>query len=265
MAFPFFNINFNKLRHLFKTGIIKLFSDNTKNHYHDNRIFNINIHPDVLKPPNREKLIDEIKYAINEGDQTLLCENTQKRIQDFRKEEQEKDSTEVLTFFRDKVSEKDLTIIRGALYIRQCFKRGENIDDLKLDVMLKYGEKGKNIVNLCTAGYFEEYIIPFYKLALEQKETEEEALKAFNRYFNRIVEELPFIVFVRHDKTPENVVTEVRRKIENGARFVNIHGMGRHNVKTIYDAITQLEEFPELESSVDQKGQIIFARFEVKT
>lgn len=264
MAFPSFNINFNKLRHLFKTGIIKLFSDNTRNHYQDNRVININIYPDVLKPLEREKLIDEIKYAINEGNQTLLRENAQKRIEDFRKEEQEKDSIQITNFFRGKVPEKDLTIIRGALYIRQCFKRGENIGDLKLDVMLKHGERGKNIVNLCTAGYFEEYIIPFYDVVLKQKGNEEEALKAFHCYFDRVANELPFTIFVRQDRTPEYVIEEVKRKVEYGTKFVNIHGIGEHNVKTVYEAIAQLGELPNFESSVEQESKIIFARLNSK-
>ena len=262
----FFKINFNKLRTLFKTATIKLFSDNniTHNHHHDNRVVNININPAVLKSPERDKFIEDLKNAINEKDITLLCDSTHKRIEDFRQEEKGKDSVDIMNFFRGKVSEKDLAIIRGALYIRKCFSRGENIDALKHDIMLKHGERGKNIVNLCTAGYFEEYMVPFYDVVLKQKGNEEEALKAFSCYFDRIVNELPFTIFVCQDRTSEYVIEEVRRKIEYGTKFVNIHGIGKHNVKVVHEAIAQLGELPKFESFVDQHGKIIFARLESK-
>ena len=86
----------------------------------------------------------------------LIEHETIKSLNEIKLEEGAKDFVGILTFFRGKVSSRDLEIIRCALNVRNAHDRGRNVRLLKHDVIFRYGERGNTIVNLCVRGYFEE-------------------------------------------------------------------------------------------------------------
>ena len=51
------------------------------------------------------------------------------------------------------------------MYLRHCdntIALKGRVAGLKFQLMQKYGDKGRNIANLCTANYLEDWLIPAY-------------------------------------------------------------------------------------------------------
>ena len=264
---PLINIDFRELRELLKDVNIKFFSDNKNeiHHHYDQSSKILNINAAQLDQKQKEHLKVELRSAIN-ADYTIIENEATDRVNDFKKEEKSSDYQKVVDFFKNKVSLLDLEIIRAALYIRRCFRRRENIDTLKWDVSQKHGQRGNNIVNLCTAGYFEDYLMPFFDLVSENAVDEQEALREFDILFNTIVIGLPFTIFVCYkmnvDEVKSIIMDKVKKNLKYGLKFLNIHGIGIQNIKKIHETILELEETIKIKKSINEKNNIIFVRLE---
>ena len=267
-----FEADFSKLTHLIKTGdiILKLFSGNTKteNHLHVDNSKHLTINITQLDQSGQDKL-KNILNELKEDGYTLLEDKSNKRLADIVTEEQTDTSKKFLDFFRDKISPQDLEIVRGALYVKTLFDKGErNLDVLKADIRQKYGQRGNNIVNLCSAKYFESYLIPYYEHLSKTEVDKQEISRKFVGLFNTLAVELPFTVFVYHHMTAEEVLKQIASKFEYGAEFVNIHGIGVHNVSTIKEVVEEIRKsYGEENISVsieEEKKQIIKARIELR-
>lgn len=266
------NIDLSSLKHFIKTGKIKILSDNTiQNTYHYDHSKTLIVNIDKLDSKGLTGLGNLLKEAKDNG-YTLLESNSKKIIEDLRNEESKTENRDIIEFFKDKVSPEDLEIIRGALYVRERFRRRDrNIAELKEDLRSRYGLKANNVVNLCTSGYFENYFIPYYEHLKEYRgNEEEEAKRDFKKFYNAVVRYLPFSVFVCIRKSGEEAKREIVEKLERnlkyGTKFLNIHGIGKQNVATITDAVAELEKVygDRLVKEVDAKGQIISVRLEIR-
>ena len=266
-----FEADFSKLTHLIKNRDVSLKllnSEKTDNHLHIDNSKHLTINISQLDGSSKEHLKD-ILHELKDDGFTLLEGNSNKMLENILEEEQTSISKKFLEFFKDKVSLQDLEIIRGALYIRSLFERGDrNLDILKADIRQKYGHRGNNIVNLCSAEYFENYLIPYYE-HLEQTEADKQKIiKKFSGVFNMLACELPFTVFVRREMTAEKVKSQIESKFEYGASFVNIHGIGDHNVSTVKEAVEAVRitygEENILISIDEEKKLIIKARIELR-
>lgn len=267
-----FEADFSKLTHLIKTDhiILKLFSGNTKteNHLHIDNSKHLTLNIAELSEGDKGKLKNILHELKDEG-YTLLEDKSTKRLNDIVIEERTDISKKFLEFFKDKISPQDLEIVRGALYIRALFDKGErNLDVPKADIRQKYGQRGNNIVNLCSAKYFENYLIPYYEHLSKTEVDKQEISRKFVSLFNTLAVELPFTVFVYHDMTTEDVVKQITSKFEYGAEFVNIHGIGVHNVSTIKESVEETRKsYGEENISVsieEEKKQVIKARIELR-
>lgn len=267
-----FEANFSKLTHLIKTGAIKLklLSDNKKieNHLHIDNSKHLTINITQLDQSGKQHLKETLNELKEDG-YTILEDKSNKTLESIQVEENTPPAQKFLIFFKDKVSPQDLEIIRGALYIKSRFDKGEgSLEQLKAGIRQKYGQRGNNIVNLCSAKYFENYLIPYYE-HLEKTETDkQEILRKFARLFNILATELPFTVFVNHGMTVEEVVKQTGSRFEYGAEYVNIHGIGDHNVTTINSSIEEIRKiYGEENISVcidEEKKHVIKARIELR-
>ena len=267
-----FEADFSKLTHLIKAGAIKLklFSDNKKieNHLHIDNSKHLTLNITQLDQSGKQHL-KEILNELKEDGCTLLEDKSNKTLESIQIEEKTSATQKFLTFFKDKVSPQDLEIIRGALYIKSLFDKGEgSLELVKAGIRQKYGQRGNNIVNLCSAKYFENYFIPYYE-HLEKTETDkQEILRKFAGLFDILATELPFTVFVNHGMTVEEVVKQTGSRFEYGAEYVNIHGIGEHNVSTIKDAIEEIRKnYGEENISVsvdEEKKHVMKARIEFR-
>ena len=224
------NIDLSKL----KSFKINFFSGNRDSQLIkiENKTININVNgvSDTQKPI----LLQAIKDAV-EDESSLLIENqANKLLSDISKEENGEEYKELIEFFRGKIKNSDLEILRAALFIKSKFDQREQIGDLKHDVIIKFGDRGRNIVNLCTAGYFTSILKPLY---IEMVNNPSFTPDWFEATFDKIVNTYPFAIFVSSQMTSvqlsQNVESQMKINKKYGIDYLNLHAIGEHNVDKI--------------------------------
>jgi len=167
-------------------------------------------------------LLDEGRILLQD-----TCKNT---IEEFRSQERSAETQERLKFLDKKIPPEDLNIWRAALYLRYCYNTKElkkKVSAIKYQIMQKFGDKGRNIANLCTAGYLEEWLIPAYEKLKETLVDEDLAKIEFGKIYSNFVNQLPFTIFVSHVMSKDELRKEILRRKEFGIAFVNIHAPGQ--------------------------------------
>jgi len=242
-------------------------NNSNKTEYNDSSK-TLEINPRKLSSNEKEELGKLLQSRLDDG-QVLLQQESRLLIEDFKAEERSGETQQILSFLLPIIPPGDIGIWRAALYIRKCFKEGKKIAGLKTDITHKYGDRGRNIANLCTAEYLNEWIIPLYKEFENATDDKSAAIEKFRKVYNKIVEELPFIIFVCSKMSEEQLKREIESKMERnlkgGVKFINIHGIGNRNIELIRNAILAVEKKQgKLIKSVNEENQIIFARLEAK-
>lgn len=204
---------------------------------------------------------DFLKSFI-EDDGILLLDKSKKGIEDLELEEKEPENSETINLLTTIVPQEDLTIWRAALYLRSCFtkKMFLAVTRIKFQIVQKHSEKGRNIANLCSAGYIEDWLIPTFK-GLKDTFGETDGKKAFLNIYSMIVNQMPFTVFVGQPMTQDNLRQEINGRKRYGLDFVNIHAIGEENIKKAKPVIASIEKDSYKE---DQHGNIFFARIGFK-
>ena len=191
--------------------------------------------------PEETKELDKIMPQIIEEylqEENLLLLNESKdlleKLYNYNKNTTDK---QILTFFKPLIPESDIEALECSLYLRDAFRRGEDIGKLKTDIRLKFGERGKNIANLCTAGYFEEFLIPLYNSSSER----------FQELYDLIVSKSILAVFVHKNMSTQEIKDEISEKLalsnRYGIKFIHIHGIGKNNITTIKDCLEEQKDF----------------------
>jgi hypothetical protein len=128
--------------------------------------------------------------------------------------------------------------------LRNCYRTGdkEKTNALKDQIIQKHGDKGRNIANLCTAKYLEDFLIPLHSSLMQEYKDDRLANEAFIEKYKPIVMELPFTIFVGFPMSVEEIRKQIATKKQYGIKFVNIHGIGENNIKKIKDVILGKEK-----------------------
>jgi len=199
---------------------------------------------------NLEKLTEDIKKGLissemlDEG-RILLEDSCKKTIEDFRNQEKTAETQEKIKFLDKKIPPDDLNVWRAALYLRHCDNTSElkgRVDGLKYQLMQKYGDKGRNIANLCTANYLEDWLMPAYNELSETLNNDDLIKKEFGKIYSHLVNELPFTIFVCRTMSTKGLKDEIMRRKEFGINFVNIHAIGNDNVQKVKAVIPDIEK-----------------------
>lgn len=250
---------FNKLKSLARDikGIIKINSNN------DNRTINLTIN--VTANTTDKKLIDEtrktLKDIIDDSPKFLFSNEktieSRKLIDGYLGDNSDNPSK---IFIRTNIPISDKSIWYSALILRDEFNKGHNetVSRLKQQLTSSQMERGRNIANLCSAGYLETLIIPLYNAAKEKGD-----INVFYQIYETIVVGYPFAVFVSSNKPYQEIKDEVISKVKHvksyGWKKVSVHGIGEENVKTIQKIAVEIrEECPEITNTdIVSQGKII--------
>ncbi len=216
-------------------------------------------------PIEKEKVKKALTEAVREDNKILLEQNSEKVIEDFRSKEDSEDSQSLLRYFRDKIPPDDYVALRASLYIRKLFQEGtrqEVIYELKGDIIKEHGKRGLNICNLCSSGYFESWIKPLYD---EMQKHPDFAEETFLKSYDLLINEMAFAVFVKEQTPPAEVrlfiENKIKRNLRYGIKFVNIHAIGKENVKKIRRVISELEnKYPNIDKKIEEDRSVIFAK-----
>jgi len=185
-------------------------------------------------PKKRHQLLSAIHNAVLETpNQPILEDYALSVVEDITKTEQDiqNEAPQTFEYFEDKIPSADLPILRAALYIRSVHQRGLQVWQMKSDIMERYGTRGANIANLCSAGYFESQLKPMYE---ELATRPNFSRQLFIDNYNVIVDSAPFAVFIGRSRSVDNLVKEVEQKLQINKKYgiaqMNIHAIGAENV-----------------------------------
>ncbi|MCK5215721.1 MAG: hypothetical protein KAR05_10255 [Candidatus Omnitrophica bacterium] len=209
-----------------------------------------------------------LPLALDEG-YTFLQRDAQELMEDFKEKEKESEIKEAVSFLRGKIPDFDINIWRAALYLRAQFKLGnkEKTNFLKRQIMEKYGDKGRNIANLCSANYLEDFLIPLFN-ALKENDKNDVFNDKFLKVYSKVVDDLPFIIFVNHSMGEEEIKRQIQIKRNYGIKALNLHGIGRENIAKIKKVLSFVEENSDcpIKKEIREGNEVIFAaiRYESK-
>ncbi len=253
-----FHININSNNHNEKIDY-----DSTK------KIIAVNLQK--LSLEEKEKFREVLVEAKDQG-QIILQDKSANLIHSFKDEDSSSDTEPILEFLKKVVPVEDLKIWRAALYIRALFKERKDITELKGDIVAQYGQKGKNITNLCSAGYIENLLIPNYEYLKENSSDEEATKEQFDVLYALVVKQLMVTVFVHlkmdEDEIKEQIVRKIEQNLKYGIKFLNMHGIGKSNLDKINETVSELEytykekDISIINKTVKQDRNITFIRFE---
>ncbi len=236
----FHDIKIDKLFHLER-------NDNSKH-------VTININAGQLKEGDEQKLKKIIREAVEKEDKIVLEDNAKQLLDSFESEEKSDEYVKIIEYFRHKIPSTDLEILRASIYIKSEYDKGKPIRELKSDLVFKYGERGRNICNLCSAGYFTSYIKPLYE---EMSTQENFTTQEFADVYKTVIKHSAFAIFVNSQMSQKDLDKEIIKAMEFNKRYgihhLNLHGIGVANIVKIQEASVKirgkLERPAEIEST----------------
>lgn len=209
---------------------------------------------DIGKATEKEKkqikkeIIDVI---VQKDEDAFLTDSSSRKTEQIFKNLPKRKDKELLAFYKDKLHPDMFRALEASLMVRNSFKKGEDISELKRDIARKYPEFGNNICNLATQGYFDEHFRELYHSMLEDEEFD---IVSYQKKVEKIVRSLPYIVFITRYKTYKELSGEVYYKLGNlkkyGTGKLLLHGLGNENVET---TLRILDEYKEDKGIIIQK------------
>jgi len=251
-----FNIEFNE-------PIISIQITNKSNNIADNKL-GCSYNKDRVELILYENAINDkksqLKTIIKEyikDDNLLLKKSTEETLKNLCEYKKQQKNSKILEFFKSIISETDYLCLETSLFLKQTFDEHRDVKKLKHDVRKKFGERGNNISNLCTAGYFDGLLMPLYN-SVEKK--------TFQELYELIVSNAILAVFVHKSMTAQDIGKQIKNKIDiskrYSIRFVYVHGIGSSNVEKIKDFIEKYKESLNFEYKIIlDKDNIIIVEF----
>jgi hypothetical protein len=258
----------NILKGLFKVNVNNNINftininDNCHNTYNkQSRRFTIN--PQEIEKGDLKKLLQ----SCLEEDHPIILDSTQQLLDDFRAKEKNTHNQQLLKFFEGKIPPVDHAALRASLYLREVFNEHKDITVYKEQITRKWGERGKNICNLCTGYYFEDLIKPTY----EQLVGEGNDKKKFITLYNVIVTETPFAIFINKGMKKAKIKQVIMSKLENlnkyGIKQINVHALGQSTIRRVEEVLGEIKTEKNITFEIsykEQTPQILFYRITIQ-
>lgn len=221
----------------------ELFSNNKKYVFQNNTIIlNLN----VTGKQTKKRICGACKETYAQR-QSLITETKRTEIKTIIAHEQDPDATHLLMWARELVPLADIPILRACCVLRVHHKLGEPVAKFKEDITKRYGERGRNLANLCSADYFETW---FFKIneSLLEKFGAKEGRRRFLLLYEEIVTKQPWTIFVSHAMTEEELGELILNRLcSYRTGFVYVHGLGNANTSKIEKIAKELpQKEPEI-------------------
>lgn len=203
----------------------------------------------------KKKLLPEFKKS----NIAFIEEESVELLASYNRFQENPEVAETLDFFKPLLSSLDYRILETGLYIGHKVQLGQNASNIKSNVVNAYGYRGKNIVNLASAGYFKTYLMPLYE---RLKGQEEDAKKHFTEEYEKIVEDLPFTIFVHHGQTQNEILKEIERRVKTGTKYAqNENRIALHGYSSNAELIESMQKkltkkFKKVEMNTNFKGEL---------
>jgi hypothetical protein len=193
----------------------------------------------VSQVSDKELIFEIIKKVHSDGD--LIWKTTKEETLSSYKDYSEagKDN-DILAFFAGILTPGDYEALKMACFIRNEMLNQRNIYEYKKDIRVRFGDRGANISNLCSAGYFEKEFMPLYK---EVNKTD------FFEYYELAVGKKARALFIHSSMGEAEIEEEFTKMVDKAQRYhmvdFRIHGLGENNVNTIKSFFANRIEEPD--------------------
>ncbi|KKU25611.1 MAG: hypothetical protein UX37_C0017G0003 [Microgenomates group bacterium GW2011_GWA2_46_16] len=168
------------------------------------------------------------------------------------------DNKSVIEYFTGKIPDQDILILKSALVLKSALELGEETWNLRQQIILRHGDRGRIITNLCTGDYYISWIKPTYEAmsSLPSFSNEE-----FRVVYEDIISNCRFAAFVSSNMSASHTIDLITRKMnmakKAGIKSINVHGIGEENIAKIKNILKKItEEYKLREFSFEQSGKI---------
>lgn len=166
---------------------------------------------------------------------------------------------DLLNYFEDILSRDDYDALKMSLFLRAELKAGHEVYGLKDDIRNRFGERGSNIANLCTAEYFEEF----------QDMLKSETKEAFMEYYELTVTKRARALFIHKGMTQAEIKKQVLAMVSKARRYgmseFHLHGRGKENLRRMEKLANQVDSGEEYTIRlVHNKPNLGIVEYEVK-
>ncbi len=193
---------------------------------HRNKVLTIVV-SDLIKKGEKELIFELIKKVHEDGELIWRTDRTDTLTSyiDYTKAGSDKN---LLSFFQDKLSKDDFEALKMACFIRSESKKHHNVHEYKKDIRQTFGDRGANIANLCSAGYFEEEFMPLYK---------NNSPEVFKEFYELAVGKKARALFIHNMMTVVEIEDEFEKMVNKALIYhmadFRVHALGDANVKTL--------------------------------
>ncbi len=192
------------------------------------------IYPKNLSASDKKALEKILKEAENE-EELLFDEEKSLILKNAVAYEDSGEDDLILKFYKGEIPPLDYKALEQSLFLRSEFKAKRQIAGFKLEISNKYGARGNNIANLCSANYFEELI----------KVHNEYGLEVFKKTYELLVGQGIYALFIHYAMKAVDIEKEIKRNIQACKDYdipgFRVHGIGKENIKKIKTAIKSLK------------------------
>ncbi len=201
-------------------------------------------------------------FTQAESGTLFLNEGTNKLIESAKETLGENDSKSLIDFFSGKIPPDDLRILKSAVVLRKQFKEGKDVSIYKHQLSGIYGSKANTICNMCTAGYFEDFLMPLYGTMSKGENFKTED---FTIAYMQLIQDFPIAIFINSSMGLEDLEKIIRARIESNKKYeisyLNIHGIGRSNINAISTIVAKLSKPGDYtQKNIDEKDGIIIVK-----
>ncbi len=226
----------------------------------------VEINPHKLNGKQRRALQDILRKSLDESG-VILASDKAGEVDAVRSELPSIQGD--IEKFQRIIPPTDTPLLHACLYLRQRHLKGDHVDDMKQQIARIYGQRGRNFANLCSAGYLEDWFLPLHQGLSQMYPDDPMTAKAkFLDIYSVIVDELPWTVFVcarmSKAKITRDIVDKIKRNMQNGIRFLNVHALGELNSKKTSAILPDiLKETGAIAARMEQEPTRVFVRLEV--
>jgi hypothetical protein len=257
-------LDFSNLREI---SILKLSVNIDRSIHVDSANSSVTINPKLLNGKQRRALKRVIASEALDEFGAIVHESALPTVDEARK--MLPTIHETTTYFRPVLPAEDLPLLSACLFLRKQFEAGNSVAELKAQIVRVYGVRGRNLANLCSAGYLDEWFRPLYdELRMSHTDRPDVVREKFQAIYNAVLNELPWTEFVSAMTSKagvgDHIVQKLERNAKNGVRFLNIHGLGDANVKKILAVLPDVQKrIGVAPARIEQERNRIFVRIEL--
>jgi len=246
----------DNLKKVFESNFKEVFTGNTFKFFDFSKTANYFLEKDGEKllvnlnkadPEEKQKFKEILDDSIQNYDEGLLTTKNVNKTKQIKKNLPKQKDEELLNFYKEKISGDIYKALELSIIVRNAFKSNEDISELKRDIYLKFPDFGNNVCNLTTSNYFDDYFKELYDIMSKEDNFN---ISKYGKEVERIVKELPYMVFINRYKSFEEFKGQVEFKLNRMKRYgtnkLKLHALGYDNVEKSFKIVKDYEDDEEI-------------------